>query len=73
MHHRAMRHYPPHPMLKNILPLVVIVLMVCGCASKGGGGAKAEKKKEVGFTPLFNGSDFAGWTYGTDKAGAQRV
>jgi hypothetical protein len=60
-------------MLKNLFPLAAIVLLLCGCANKsGGGGDKSAKNKEVGFTPLFNGSDLNGWTYGTDAAGAQR-
>jgi hypothetical protein len=58
-------------MLRNTIALVAVVLLLCGCGSQGG-GKKAEKSKEVGFTPLFNGTDFAGWTYGTDAAGAQR-
>jgi hypothetical protein len=59
-------------MLKNLFPLVAIVLLVCGCAAKSGGGEKSATNKEVGFAPLLNGTDFSGWTYGTDPKGAQR-
>src|SRR6476659_4523905 len=75
LRHRAMRPYPPQPMLKNILPLMMVGLLVCGCANKSGGGGnnkKSAKEKEVGFTPLFNGSDLTGWTYGKDANGALR-
>ena len=59
-------------MLKNTIALVAVVLLVCGGCGSQGGGKKAEKQKEVGFTPLFNGQDFAGWTYGSDARGVQR-
>ena len=64
-------------MLKNLCPLVAILILVCGCSgSSGGGGAggkeKSAKNKEVGFVPLFDGTDLSGWTYGTDANGAQR-
>ena len=57
-------------MLKNIVSLLAVAVLLCGCASKG--GSKAESNKEVGFTPLFNGQDLAGWTYGTDASGKER-
>ena len=57
-------------MLKNIVSLLAVAVLLCGCASKGGN--KAESNKEVGFTPLFNGQDLAGWTYGTDASGKER-
>ena len=59
-------------MLKNTIALVTVVLLVCGCSSSGGGDKKSAKNKEVGFTPLFNGADFTGWTYGSDAKGVQR-
>ena len=70
---------PKDTMLKRTLPLVAIVslsLLICGCGGKSGkaaaGASKPAQEKEVGFTPLLNGTDFTGWTYGTDKNGAQR-
>jgi len=59
-------------MLKNLISLVAIASLLCGCAGKSGGGEKSAKNQEVGFVPLFNGSDLTGWTYGKDNAGALR-
>ena len=56
-------------MLKNIVSLLAVAVLLCGCAAKG---KKAESNKEVGFTPLFNGQDLSGWTYGTDPSGKER-
>src|SRR5687767_1877788 len=64
-----MRLYPPHPMLKNILSLVT-VLLVCGCA--GNAGDKSARNEQDAFVPLFNGTDLTGWVYGTDARGNQR-
>jgi hypothetical protein len=64
-----MRQYPPQPMLKNTVSLLAIVVLLCGCAGQSKSKSKtAAPEKEVGFTPLFNGQDLTGWTYGA-KAG----
>jgi hypothetical protein len=56
-------------MLKNTLSLLAIVVLLCGCAGQSKSKSKtAAPGKEVGFTPLFNGQDLTGWTYGA-KAG----
>ena len=58
-------------MLKNTFSLLAIVVLVCGCAG-GQSKKKTAPEREIGFTPLFNGQDLAGWTYGKDKAGNLR-
>jgi hypothetical protein len=59
-------------MIKKTFPLVAIVALVCGCASQSKNNKTPAVEKEVGFTPLLNGTDFSGWTYGKDKEGAPR-
>lgn len=47
-------------------PLCWSVVILCALASLAGRNVLAQDAPEEGFTPLFNGTDLAGWTGDTD-------
>ena len=73
-------------MPKQTLSLLLLALLACGCAADStdpagstnpadpaaAARAEAPVDREAGFVPIFNGTDLAGWVYGTDAKGNAR-
>lgn len=48
-----------------VLAVCMMISIMAGCANRSKPAAETEK----GFTPMFNGKDFAGWTYAKNAKG----
>ena len=48
-----------------VCAVCMLVWMAAGCANHG----KPAKETETGFSPMFNGKDFTGWTYAKNPKG----